>query len=200
MPGPRAALLRIAFRGWWLAGTGASGGSALDMVAYRDADGCPALPMTQVKGVLRQAAEDFGLLGADEIVELFGARSLPGVAAEAVGGALRFPGEARMGAAERAWFRAHPEARAELFAVIRSTAIDPERGVAKTDTLRAAEVAVPVELQGRIEWIAGEPPEDWVERLDRVAAFVPALGKLRADGFGRASLCCTAAAPGSDSR
>lgn len=196
MAGPRAARLTIRFGGWWLAGTGASGGAALDMVAYRDADGCPALPMTQVKGVLRQAAEDFGLLGADEIVELFGARSAPGVATDAAAGALRFAGEARMDAAERQWFRAHPEARGELFAVIRSTAIDPVRGVAKTDTLRAAELAVPVALSGRVQWIAGDPPADWVERLDRVCAFVPAFGKLRADGFGRAIASCTPEAPG----
>lgn len=192
MSAPREAELVIRFRGWWLGGTGASGGASLDMVAYRDADGCPALPMTQVKGVLRQAAEEFGLLPKDDIVLFFGERTTAGVAADARGAAIRFTGDARLAAVERAWFRSHPDARAELFSVIQATAIDPERGVAKTDTLRAAEVVVPVTLSGPVQWVQDDPPDDWVEKLDRICAFVPALGKLRADGFGSALVSCRA--------
>ena len=162
----------IRFTHWWLGGTGTSGNRGVDVAAYRDSFGCPALPMTQVQGILRETAEYMCL---PEVDLLFGNEGRNA-------GVLSFPGEATLKRDEVAWFSANHAARKQLFGIVRSTAID-ENGVAKTETLRSVEVAVPMTLTGTIRWDDGN---DWTRWLDRVAAATSAFGKLKHDGFGRA--------------
>jgi hypothetical protein len=74
------ATLRIRFTSFWVAGTGASHGRHVDVVTHRDRLRLPAMPMTQVKGQLRETAERLaagghaGWTGA-RVVDLFGTRS-----------------------------------------------------------------------------------------------------------------------------
>lgn len=183
MAGPRAAVVTIDFHDWWIAGTGATGEGDTDMEIVRDAAGCPAVPGTQVKGMIREAAAAFGLL--DRAME-----ALLGTP-EAGQAAVRFGALALLPAADRAAFAAEAEARAALFGLFRATAIDEASGLAKTETLRSARVAVPMSLELRLDWIGdADPPDDWVSRLDQLLALVPAFGKLKADGMGRATAGC----------
>lgn len=69
----RAAVLTLSFRSSWLSGTGGGRGR------HRDAAGLPAMPMSQVKGTLRETAERLAAGGragwSDDLVQrLFGAR------------------------------------------------------------------------------------------------------------------------------
>lgn len=186
MAGPRAALLTLTFHDWWIAGTGGTGEGDTDMELTRDADGCPAIPGTQVKGTLRETAERFGQL--DPMMKALLGTPENGQAQ------VRFGALAQLPAADRAALSATPEARAALFGLFRATAIEAETGLALTDTLRSARVAVPMTLELRLDWIGdGDPPDDWVERLDRLLAFTPAFGKLKNDGMGRATARCVAA-------
>lgn len=185
---PLEARLTIAFTSWWLGGTGRSGDHGYDMIAYRDSAGCPALPMSQIKGLLRDTAAGFGLLDADHEL-LLGKVEQSG---ETIAAALRFAGDAAMDPADRAYFASDPAARAALFGVIRATAIN-DRGVARDESLRETEVAVPVTLTGRLHWIGTAPPQPgWVDAIDRLCALTPAFGKLRNDGIGRAIARCEA--------
>lgn len=202
----KSAILTIEFKSWWLGGTGRSGGEKLDAVAYRDRFGCPALPMTQVKGILRDTAENLGLLKAEKLFLYFGkahpSRSQPDNELAwkqksengeigAGDAKIRFSGDASIAIRDREFFAAAPAARASLFSVMRSTAID-KTGVALTDSLRSIEVCVPVTLSKRIDWIGDEPPSEWIADLDRICALTPAFGKLRNDGYGRAIARCGA--------
>jgi hypothetical protein len=184
-----SATITIQFTDYWLSSTGGSGKGDLDMVCYRDRDGCPALPMTQVKGMLRETAE---LLWPDaEVFGFFGERAKEN--APAAEGALRFAGDAQLPKDDRAWFaaKANNDKRAALFARLRSTAVT-EAGVAKTNSLRTAEVAVPLTLTGRIDWTGSErPPENWIKRLNQLCQLTFTFGHGKNDGLGRAVASCS---------
>ena len=189
----RAAVLTLSFRSWWLSGTGGGRGRHVDAVCHRDAAGLPAIPMSQVKGTLRETAErlaDGGRAGwSDDLVQrLFGAR--PEVSGGSSEGAVAFQGDAEIPASDRGGLAGiDPRARRRrevLYRRIASTRID-ERGAATDRTLRYFEAAAPVRLIGRLEWIAADPPDpDWIALLDAACAATLAFGKLKADGYGAA--------------
>ncbi len=216
------ALVTITFTGSWIASTGGTAGGDMDDLVQRDADGLPVVPMSSVRGVLREAAKrlaDLNAHGWDEttLTTLFGA---PGAAPDAAvtspsGGAatkaakksrdsypglLVFPGEARLAAAEREKFAADTAAKgaakAELFARRSSTAISDETGTALARTLRAIETSAPMTLSGIIELDpsrdATPAPTGWIEKLNVAAAWTLAIGKGKNDGLGRVLLTIAA--------
>lgn len=148
------------------------------------------MPMSQVKGQLRESALRLAEHGAggwtvEYVLELFGGEG-PHSAA------LAFRGEASLPEADRQWFGAaeNHAARAQLFRRMAATRIGAH-GAAEDDTLRAVEVVVPVTLTGRVHWHAPRAPEiDWFTLLDDTCAVTLAFGKLKADGYGRASAQC----------
>jgi hypothetical protein len=197
----RAALLSIRFTSYWLSGTGTAQGRRLNAVTYRDRDGCPAMPMTQVKGQLRETAERLAR-GGDagwnaQLVELlFGSRAAGGgdirelgvADTRSVQGALGFRGDARLSATLCEVLRGEEgkPSRLLLFRRLAATRID-DRGVAEDKSLRAVEAVVPVTLEGQVELILDLPQDiDWVRLLDAACAATLAFGKLKADGYGRA--------------
>jgi hypothetical protein len=149
------------------------------------------MPMTQVKGQLRETAERLAggrnanwELGA--VTTLFGDRVTPGMIAPRPG-ALAFRGEACLPQSLRAHFghEANHAHRAELFRRIDATRIG-ELGAAEDKTLRSVEVAVPLTISGQLELIGDVGGLDWLALLDAAAAATLAFGKLKADGYGRA--------------
>ena len=187
------AVLTLAFRSWWLSGTGGGRGRHLDAVSHRDADGLPAMPMSQVKGTLRETAERLALAGragwSETLVkQLFGARTDAGGASSE--GAVAFLGDAEIPACDRKGLvgtadRARRR-RGELYRRIAATQIG-EQGAAVDRTLRYVEAAAPVRISGHLEWVAGTPPlSDWITLLDAACAATLAFGKLKLDGYGAA--------------
>jgi len=190
---PQTATVTIRFSDYWLSSTGGSGQGDLDTICHRDTDGCPALPMTQVKGMLRETAER--LWPAAEVDNLFGERDADD--RTPLAGALRFAGEARLSAGERAYFAANLAARAALFGRLRSTRIN-DQGVADDNMLRTAEVAVPLEINGRVDWnsVDGAALDDhWVGELDQLCKLTFAFGHGKMDGLGRAVASAKAGEP-----
>ena len=189
----KAAVLTLNFRSWWLSGTGGGRGRHLDAVSHRDADGLPAMPMSQVKGTLRETAERLAAAGRagwnDHLVEhLFGARTVADVPSSE--GAVAFLGDAEIAASDRKGLVGTGESarrrREALYRRIAATQIG-ERGAALDRTLRYVEAATPVTLTGRLEWIAADPPHpDWITLLDAACAATLAFGKLKLDGYGAA--------------
>ncbi len=187
----RAALLRIEFRSYWLSGTGGGRGRHLDAVSHRDAEGLPAMPMSQVKGTLRETAERLARDGragwSDRHIErIFGKSPAGGASGEE--GAVAFLGDAEIPAASRSGLAGSRGRgyRRQLYKRIAATQVD-ERGAAADRTLRYIEAAVPVTLVGRLEWIAADPPDPkWIDLLDIACAATLAFGKLKNDGYGAA--------------
>lgn len=195
------ATLRIRFTGFWVAGTGASRGRHLDVVTHRDRLDLPAMPMTQVKGQLRETAERLAAGGRAgwtdaKVIDLFGTRTVARTDdLSALGhndtqsGRLAFRGEARLPEEVRASL-SDDRTCARLFRRIAATRIDGN-GVAQDKTLRAIEAVVPLTLEGTVAWIgASPPPPGWIDRLDELCAATLAFGKLKADGYGRAIARC----------
>ena len=189
------ARLIVEFTGYWVSGTGAARGRDVDVVTYRDAQKLPAMPMTQVKGLLRETAErlavtEGGLWTPDLVVRLFGPPSKARGKPARYGGALGFRGDARLAnETTRAWLAqdAQRALRERLFARLPATAIDERTGAALDHSLRAVEAAVPVTLEGLIDWVSADGPDrGWVEAIDLACAATVAFGKLKGDGYGRA--------------
>lgn len=188
------ASLTIRFTGLWLSGTGTARGRHLDTVTYRDRDGCPAMPMSQVKGQLRETAERLAAGGhagwaPPLVTRLFGSRPPPGQAdpsGRSQAGLLSFEGDAGLPEPVRLALRGKDPVRAKLFRRMAGTMIG-DAGVAEDKTLRAIEVAVPIEITGLITWTGPRAAEDdWITLLDSACAATLAFGKLKADGYGRA--------------
>lgn len=190
----KTAIITIQFHSYWVAGTGAAAGRYSDVVCHRDRARLPAMPMSQIKGQLRESATRLALAGAGgwsdvAVRRLFGYRSQrDGFDPDHGAAALAFRGDARIAPQARAAIT--PSDRDRLFRRLAATKID-ERGVAHDKTLRAVEAAIPLELVGEIECVGdvrveGGPPLDWVALLDTAAAATLAFGKLKADGYGRA--------------
>ena len=188
--GAIAANLEIRFTSFWISGRGTAGGRFSDVIAHRDEWDCPAMPMSQVKGQLRESAERLAALGAGgwgaaAVRQIFGAQ-------DTLAGDVAFPGEARLPGDLRAWLAVDKSKRSELFRRIASTRVDGN-GVAQDQTLRAIEAAVPVTLTAQLFWRGEQTPKsDWVALLDHAAAATLAFGKLKQDGYGRAIATITA--------
>lgn len=183
-----AAAITIKFVDWWMSGTGRAGSGDVDAVPHRDRFGCPAMPMTQVKGQLRESAERLARpqvagWSDDLVVALFGKE-------ENNAGALAFRGDAALDETTARWLAKKRTARAQLSRRIFATKID-KYGAAEDDTLRSVEAAVPLTLSGKVYWIGpGNPIVNWVVLLDAACAATLSFGKLKTDGYGRAVASC----------
>lgn len=192
----REAKITIQFTSLWIAGSGKAA-AGLDAITWRDQLGCPAMPMTQVKGQLRETASR--MFDRHEVERIFGSPP-QSTRADLQGDAdhrspLRFRGEVRLPESIRQWFATATDgdSLARLFRRISATKID-DNGVAADKTLRRFEVAIPLMLEGRIQWREMLPPSfDWIGALDRICGSTIAFGRGKADGYGRAIASCVEA-------
>lgn len=199
MSNARNATIRMEFQGYWLAGTGGGRGRHLDAACYRDADGLPAMPMSQIKGRLRETAVALARAGdldwtPARVVDLLGWRAdeelSESVTDAPVQAALAFDEDARIADNLRPWCVANRET---LFKRLAATKVG-ETETAEDRTLRAIEVAVPLSLEGQVRWQqSGEPTVgNWIDLLDRLCAATISFGKNKLDGLG---LALAAASP-----
>lgn len=183
---------------YWHAGSGHGGGPVQDAVVARTAGGLPFLSGRTVKGLVREAfrlGELAGFTTAEEAREFLGSSPDDELDRfETRPGRLRF-GDATLGEDFEQWalaMQGQESWRASLeplFAVVASTALDDD-GLAKNETLRAVEVAVPVTLRGTVDErpdLRIEAGTAWAPLLDRVLPFVRGLGCGRRRGLGRVS-------------
>jgi hypothetical protein len=206
----KRARLVFQLHGWWRAGTSRGVASTLDALIARDADDLPYLPGRSIKGVLRDSLAQWEYWqtvridsegersgAADEITTaLFGSRW------DGAPEQTRY--NTRPGALTVSSARMAPELRAALrqrkdrdrlmtglSSALRSTAVDHSRGAALQHSLRAVEVAVPLDLYCEVEGpdqmqCAGHPQDlDWRAPLKESLGFLRAVGSGRHRGLGR---------------
>lgn len=157
--------LQFEFVDYWHAGTGITGGNHLDAVVQKDSDGLPQLNGRHIKGLLRQAvrlSEKWGALPVfpelastaeltsveDWETLLFGSRNQADDSNATQAGVL-FISDARLRADEARYIRQHG-LTPQLFRTLFNTRIN-EQGVADDKSLRAMEVAVPMQLKAELE-------------------------------------------------
>lgn len=159
---------RIRFYTYWHCGSGLSGGSSADALVVRDEEGLPYVPGRTIKGHLREAAE---ILGNQAFVsECFGE-------SDDKPGCCHFtdaflPYEVEKGK------------RHYLYDRLSMTAIDPESGTAKDDTLRSIEAVVPLELEGEVIGV----PQKYLDEMKRTMGMVKRIGLRRHRGLGRCDI------------
>ena len=177
----KALFIRICFSDFWLSGDGRGLGSEADVRAVRDDDGWPAMPMSQIKGTLRETAEAMekhGALGKGRTNKLFGANEYEA--------ALAFDGLAVV----PLWAR-KCVGRDRLFHVIASTA-RTSLGVAKDYTLRTIEAVAPTEIVGLVKPVyGGDGPTCWQEDLALICQWTRSFGRDKGN-FGTATATCHA--------
>jgi len=180
---PSEILIEIAFSGYWCSGTGQGRGRRFDGICHRDRDGFPAMPMSQVRGTLREGAERLAETESagwtkGRVKCLFGDRREPDDREEATPGLLDFLGEARL--------VREPNSNAdECFRPLPQTRIGPE-GAAQDRTLRTSEVAMPGTLRGLVVCRDPDACPDWATLLAAAGAATTAYGRMKPDGLGTA--------------
>lgn len=205
---PKVAVLSVAIRGYWHAGTGRGSGHHLDALVDTDADGLPYLAGRHLKGLLRDAvhrAEIWGLLaphGDNLTLRLFGSRGYdegqPVPREDTEPGRLQV-GDARLPENLSAWLGHQDQAhlRAGLYRALYSTAVGDE-GVARGRSLRGIQVTVPLDLEAQVRYIPDQLgrhgdalPDCWFSILHECLPLIRAVGANRTRGLGRAVLTLT---------
>lgn len=182
------------FLGDWQTASGQEAGAYADQLCIKDVQNLPYLPGRSIKGLLRNAfviAIDNGWFKAaptNLIALLFGNEGREGIAMQ---GILQFS-NATLSDNEKAYFSQNPSAAQHLFRVLHSTAINTDSGVAEQTSLRAIEVAVPMQLTSVVSINMNHPNlstiNDWQHSIPSyVAAVLPLIdsaGSKKQRGLG----------------
>lgn len=202
------ATLIIDIRNYWHPGTGRGSGSHLDNLVERDRFGLPFISGKMLKGLVRDAVnrleiwnrlDGYKKTETDTLVtSLFGSPSFreddnhnPISRDNTVPGRVRFS-DGVLPDDLRCWL-AHPEQhqeRNEIFRDFYSTAIQYSTGIARKNSLRGMELALPLTLRSSISWIGTDDKykDCWQEVISESLPLIRAVGGHRTRGFGRAVL------------
>jgi hypothetical protein len=191
---------KITFYSDWHCGSGLSSGVGVNERVIRDQDGFPFISGRTMKGLLREAAETIGtcLRGREEWDEFihtcFGRGTGKGESGRQdpprASGTCFFR-NAELHEDVMCYIKAKPAAKALLFRQITFTAVNPG-GTAKDNSLRKAEVTVPLELFGVIDGC----DKNCEEKMKMCMRFVKRIGANRNRGFGRCTISYEPGAPG----
>jgi len=192
-------IIKLQLFEYWHTSAGFGKGRYFDAVVTRSEEGLPLLRGKTLRGLLREAifhAESFGQLAPGTSEAMFGT-SQETLQAQEKPEVNRFttrPGCFRVGSAtlppEWQRYAATQEGKAlikGLYGALSSTAID-EDGLAKEQTLRRIEVAVPLTLQARWEGESFSLAQTTYLPQDALHKALPLLRKLgtsRHRGLGR---------------
>lgn len=210
------ATLEINISSYWHPGTGKGSGSHLDALVERDRFGLPFISGKMLKGLCRDAVsrmegwkrlDTFKNENEDNLTEkLFGSQSYKADKKNETltrdyteAGVIRFS-DATFSEEMQIWLghKDQNQIRQELFRDFYSTAIQYSTGVAKKNSLRGMEMAIPVSLFATISWNedvannaqsnAKSYTQNWQEILSSSLPLIRAVGGHRTRGFGRAQL------------
>ncbi len=167
-------ILKIQFFSPWHCGSGLSAGADVDSLVIKDPQGLPFVPGKTIKGLVREAVEDYvALSGTDaNLDEAFGQEASAEGNAYTQKGYLFFTNAELCEQEQRSIVSAHAEDMLYINKV--ETAIG-ENGMTKDHSLRTLETTIPCTLYGRILHVD--------DRLAEIIA--PALGLIKHMGTKR---------------
>ena len=172
----------IEFFSGWHCGSGLSAGADVDALVIKDKNGLPFIPGKTIKGLLREAVEEYAAVtkcvDADKIKEVFGYF----VDSNDLGKGSAFFTNAELANEEQnSIVRNHNKEL--LYKRLSATAIG-ENGIAKNHSLRRIEVVVPCKLYGYIHHV----PEDFEDVIEKSLGLIKRLGSWRNRGLGRCTI------------
>lgn len=170
----------IQLHSYWHCGSGLAAGADVDLLVIKDADGLPYIPGKTIKGLVREAV--------DEFLSLCSIEEWPEGYQETFGyfddkddkrKSDSFFGNAGLNESEATEIKKNGLQK-YLFTSIASTAINKD-GVAKEHSLRKMQVTLPCVLEGTIENV----PEAMHETIVKAFGMIKNLGAGRNRGLGR---------------
>jgi len=174
----------VEFFSQWHCGSGLSAGADVDALVIKDKDGIPFIPGKTMKGLIREAVENYVSLSKKSekqekaLIETFGIDD----AKEAL--------NVKRGTAffENATIPEKDDIvkgqlQQYLFNKVASTAID-EDGVAQDHSLRTMETVVPCKLTGMILNV----PDEFADTVIKSLGMIKRLGQKRNRGLGRCDI------------
>lgn len=163
----------------WHCGSGLSAGADVDALVVKDKDGLPFIPGKTLKGLVREAVEDYCTFSQqdakEDIIKAFGL----GNDGEELHHGTAFFSNATLCDHEREAIIAE-KAQSFLYDKVASTAIG-EDGIAKKFSLRKMEVTVPCILYAEIDNV----DERMADIIEKSMGLIKRLGQNRNRGLGR---------------
>lgn len=172
----------ICFFSPWHCGSGTSAGADVDELVVKDKNGMPYIPGKTLKGLIREAVDDYLLFSGQEgkmstLVDLLFGKIMSDDATP-VSGCAHF-GNATLPEDEYMTIVSN-KAQRYMYEKITTTAIDSD-GIAKEHSLRSMEVVVPCTLHACIKNV----PEECVSVIEGGFGLLKRLGQKRNRGLGR---------------
>lgn len=175
----------IRFFSQWHCGSGTSAGADVDELVVKDKNGMPYIPGKTLKGLIREAVEDYVAFSSrgDELgclmAETFGKEL--GSVPEQTAGCAHF-GNAIMDGAEYKAIVGNCAQR-YMYDKIITTAIDDD-GIARDHSLRSMEVVLPCTLYASIR----DVPEEMADVVAKSLGMIKRMGQKRNRGLGRCEI------------
>lgn len=179
---------KIEFFSSWHCGSGLSAGADVDALVVRDRDGLPYVPGKTVKGLVREAVEDFLAFRKEDtqiVAGLFGnaedRNNLPQDEADKMKQGVLFFSNAELLSEQRQVILVE-QLNPFLFDSVSATRI-AEDGIAMSHSLRKIQVVLPCTLYGQIL----DVPEENKGLLQQAVKLIKRMGLARNRGLGRCS-------------
>lgn len=179
---------KIDFFSSWHCGSGLSAGADVDALVVRDRDGLPYVPGKTVKGLVREAVEDFLAFRKEDariVAGLFGnaedRNNLPQDEADKMKQGVLFFSNAEL-LPEQRQIILDEQLKPFLFDSVAATRI-AEDGIAMPHSLRRIQVVLPCTLYGQIL----DVPEENKGLLQQAVKLIKRMGLARNRGLGRCS-------------
>lgn len=179
---------KIDFFSSWHCGSGLSAGADVDALVVRDRDGLPYVPGKTVKGLVREAVEDFLAFRKEDtriVADLFGnaedRNNLPQDEEGKMKQGILFFSNAEL-LSEQKQIILDEQLKPFLFDSVAATRI-AEDGIAMPHSLRRIQVVLPCTLYGQIL----DVPEESKILLQQAVKLVKRMGLARNRGLGRCS-------------
>ena len=174
--------IKIEFFSPWNCSSGLSAGADADSLVIKDKDGLPYLPGKTVKGLIREAVEDYVSLSGRPIdtAAAFGKEAKSDTADSLPQKGTLFFSNASLDKKEAC---AILEAGTADFLYINraSTAIDKNTGIAQDHSLRTIETTVPCTLYAHVMHVE----DDLAECMKQALGLIKHIGTGRNRGMGR---------------
>lgn len=175
----------IRFFSQWHCGSGTSAGADVDELVVKDKNGMPYIPGKTLKGLIREAVEDYVAFSSrgDELgclmAETFGKEL--GSVPEQTAGCAHFDNAIMDGAEYKAIVGNC--AQRYMYDKIITTAIDDD-GIARDHSLRSMEVVLPCTLYASIK----DVPEEMADVVAKSLGMIKRMGQKRNRGLGRCEI------------
>lgn len=173
----------ITFYSQWHCGSGLSAGADIDELVVKDKNGMPYIPGKTLKGLIREAAENYvELSGKNEAKELVSTTFGSGLFSESILAGCAHFGNAVLCEKEYSAIVGN-NAQKYLYNKVTTTAIGND-GIAKDHSLRSTEVVIPCTLHAAIT----DVPQEMRNVIINCFGLIKRLGQKRNRGLGRCDI------------